>query len=114
MLLVNRYIFNPFWQYHNGINGFENRDDRFKTSARSFAQSFQTGGSVRVLSFVFDRLYVLRNQLVHGEATWNSVVNWAQVRDGAEIPGFLAPVFIDSMMNNPNENWVKPFYPVAK
>lgn len=57
---------NPFWKYHNGIDGFEDWEDRFKTSARSFGQSFQAGDSARVLSFVFDRLYVLRNQLVHG------------------------------------------------
>ena len=66
MLMENRYVFNPFWQYHNGIDGFEDWEDRFKISARSFAQAFQAGDSVRVLSFVFDRLYVLRNQLVHG------------------------------------------------
>lgn len=28
-----------------------------------------------ILSILFDRLYVLRNQLVHGGATWNSDVN---------------------------------------
>ena len=35
--------------------------------------------------FVFDRLYVLRNQLVHGGSTWNSGINRTQVRDGAAI-----------------------------
>jgi hypothetical protein len=45
--------------------------------------------------------YVLRNQLVHGGSTWNSGVNSAQVRDGAEILGFLMPLFIDIMMDNP-------------
>lgn len=114
MLMENRYVFNPFWQYHNGIDGFEDWEDRFKISARSFAQAFQAGDSVRVLSFVFDRLYVLRNQLVHGGATWSSSVNRAQVRDGAAILGFLMPVFIDIMMDNPNENWGKPFYPVVE
>jgi hypothetical protein len=114
MLMENRYVFNPFWQYHNGMDGFEDWENRFKTSARSFAQSFQAGDSARVLSFVFDRLYVLRNQLVHGGSTWNSGVNRAQVRDGAEILGFLMPVFIDIMMDNPNENWGKPFYPVVE
>jgi hypothetical protein len=114
MLIENRYVFNPFWQYHNGIDGFEDWQDRFKTSARSVAQSFQAGDSARVLSFVFDRLYVLRNQLVHGGSTWNSGVNRAQVRDGAEILGFLMPVFIDIMMDNPNDNWGKPFYPVVE
>lgn len=30
---------------------------------------------------VFMRLYTLRNQLIHGGATWNSAVNRAHVRD---------------------------------
>lgn len=51
---------------------------------------------------------------VHGGSTWNSGVNQAQVRDGAEILGFLMPVFIDIMKDNPNENWGKPFYPVVE
>ena len=114
LLMENRYVFNPFWQYHNGIDGFENWEDRFTTSARSFAAAFQSGDSARVLSFVFDRLYVLRNQLVHGGATWNSGVNRAQVRDGAGILAFLMPVFIDIMMDHPHENWGRPFYPVVE
>ncbi|WP_420859780.1 hypothetical protein [Marivivens marinus] len=114
MLMENRYVFNPFWQHHNGIDGFDNWEERFKASARSFAQSFQAGDTTRVLSFVFDRLYVLRNQLVHGGSTWNSSVNRSQVQDGAEILGFLMPVFVDIMMDNPDEDWGKPFYPVVE
>ncbi|UYV35766.1 hypothetical protein N4R57_11895 [Rhodobacteraceae bacterium D3-12] len=37
-----------------------------------------------------------------------------RIRDGAEILGFLMPVFIDIMMDNPNEHWGKPFYPVVE
>jgi hypothetical protein len=114
MLLENRYVFNPFWQHHNGIDGFEDWEEKFRASSRSFAQAFQTGNSVRVLSFVFDRLYVLRNQLVHGGSTWNSGVNRAQVRDGAAILAFLMPVFVDLMMDNPQEDWGRPFYPVVE
>ncbi len=113
MLMENRYVFNPFWQHHNGIDGFEDWEDKFKASSRSFAQAFQAGDSVRVLSFVFDRLYVLRNQLVHGGATWNSGVNRSQVRDGAAILSFLLPVFVDLMMDHPAEDWGRPFYPVV-
>ncbi|GAU83916.1 HEPN domain-containing protein [Bosea sp. BIWAKO-01] len=113
LLMENRYVFNPFWQHHNGIEGFEDWEGRLRGSARAFMQAFQTGHSARVLSFVFDRLYVLRNQLVHGGSTWNSGVNRAQVRDGAAILGFLMPVFIDLMMDNPQEDWGRPFYPVV-
>ena len=68
---------------------------------------------MRVLSNVFDRLYVLRNQLVHGGSTWNSDINRDQVRDGAAILEFLVPVFVDVMMDNPQEDWGRPFYPVV-
>jgi hypothetical protein len=56
---------------------------------------------------------VLRNQLVHGGATWNSRVNRDQVRDGAAVIGWLLPVFIDIMMDNPDCEWGRPFYPVV-
>jgi hypothetical protein len=113
MLMENRYVFNPFWQFHNGIEGFNDWEERFKVSSRAFTQAFQSGDSARVLSFVFDRLYVLRNQLVHGGSTWNSGVNRAQVSDGAAILAFLMPVFVDLMMDNPGKDWGKPFYPVV-
>ena len=113
LLMDNHFIFNPFWQHHNGIDGFADWEERFRTSARSFAHAFQAGDTARVLSFVFDRLYVLRNQLVHGGSTWNSGVNRAQVRDGAAILTFLMPVFVDLMMDNPEKDWGKPFYPVV-
>ncbi|WP_234839881.1 HEPN domain-containing protein [Sinorhizobium meliloti] len=112
VLLENRYVFNPFWQHHNGIDGFDDWEERFKASTRAFGQAVQAGDTARVLSFVFDRLYVLRNQLVHGGATWNSGVNRAQVRDGAAILAFLMPVFVDLLMDNSGKDWGKPFYPV--
>jgi hypothetical protein len=36
------------------------------------------------------------------------------VRDGAAILGFLMPVFVDLMMDNPQEDWGRPFYPVVE
>ena len=113
LLMDNRFVFNPFWQHHNGIDGYDDWEARFNASVRSFTQAFQAGDTARVLSFVFDRLYVLRNQLIHGGATWNSGVNRAQVRDGATILAFLLPVFVDLMMDNPDQDWGKPFYPVV-
>ena len=51
-------------------------------------------GTSTVLSIVLSRLYVLRNQLVHGGATWNGKVNRAQVRDGANLLGKFVPAVI--------------------
>ena len=66
-----------------------------------------------VLAIVFERLYVLRNQLVHGGATWNSSVNRNQVRDGAAIMGHLVPAIIRIMMENGAAVWGAPCYPVV-
>jgi hypothetical protein len=70
--------------------------------------------TARFLALVFDRLYVLRNQLVHGGATWNGAVNRDQVRDGAAVLGWLLPIFIDVMMDNPARDWGRPYYPVVE
>ena len=112
--MQHRFVFHPFWQHHTGIAGFEAWQERFTASSHSFAGAFQAGDTARVLGFVFDRLYVLRNQLVHGGATWNSGVNRAQVGDGAAILGVLMPVFVDLMMDRPQEDWGTPFYPVVE
>ena len=114
VLMQNRYVFNPFWKYHNGIAGYENWEKSFQAAERAFNRHFQNSNTVLVLKFVFDRLYVLRNQLVHGGSTWNSNVNRNQVRDGTAILGFLMPVFIDIMMDNPSKDWGEPFYPVIE
>jgi hypothetical protein len=113
LLMANRYLFNPFWEHHNGIDGYADWPDRFDKAGRAFATALQAGDTARILSFLFDRLYVLRNQLVHGGATWGGSVNRAQVGDGARILGFLMPVFVDLMMDNLDADWGSPFYPVV-
>jgi hypothetical protein len=40
-------------------------------------------------------------------------VNRDQLRDGVAILSVLMPVVIDIMMDNADEEWGKPFYPVV-
>ncbi len=114
LLLENRFVFLPFWQHTNGIPGYENWQDRFEAARRVFLKATQDGDTARMLSLVFDRLYVLRCQMVHGGATWGSHVNRAQVRDGAAILGTLMPIIADIMLDSPAEDWGRPFYPVVE
>ena len=113
LLMENQYVFGPFWQHHNGITGTEDWQDRFDNAKRRFHQAISQQNTEFVLDMVFDRLAVLRNQLVHGGATWGSSINRAQVRDGTAILAFLIPVFVDVMLDNPLEYWGRPFYPVV-
>ncbi|WP_447909483.1 hypothetical protein [Brevundimonas bullata] len=114
LLLTNRYVFAPFWNHQNGMAGFEDWQERLALSQKAVATAMAQRNTPRILSLMFDRLYVLRNQLVHGGATWNGGVNRDQVRDGASVMASLLPVFIDIMMDNPARDWGLPFYPVVE
>ena len=103
-LLDNKYIFSPFWKFHNGDAQYDNWERRFENAKKAAHYAIERQETAKLLSMLFDRLYVLRNQLVHGGATWNSQVNRKQVREGAELLLSLLPVFVDTMMSNPSED----------
>ena len=71
------------------------------------------GNTPELLRLVFHRIYTLRNQLMHGGATWNSQVNRAQLQDCVNLLGKLVPVVIELMLNNPDEMWGDACYPVV-
>lgn len=70
--------------------------------------------TIEILSMLFDRLYALRNQLIYGEATWNSRTNRDQLRDGAAILRNVVPVMVDLMMDAPRTDWGVPMYPAIE
>lgn len=113
LLLQNRYVFGPFWNHYNRIPGNAGWQHDFDKAKERIQHAIKHRDTRTILATIFDRLYILRNQLVHGGATWNSSVNRDQVRDGAKIMAALVPVFIDLMMDNPDEDWGKPHYPVV-
>ena len=113
-LLDNKYIFSPFWKSHNGDAKYNNWELRFENAKKAAQYAVEGRETAKLLSILFDRLYVLRNQLVHGGATWNSKINRKQVRNGTELLLSLLPVFVDTMMSNPDEDWGAPYYPVVE
>lgn len=114
LLLDNRFVFAPFWKHHNGEAGFEDWEIRLDRSRHAIANALKAHDTATILSILFDRLYVLRNQLVHGGATWNSDLNRSQVRDGTSLLACLLPLFIDLMMDHATEPWPMPHYPVIE
>ena len=115
--LNNKFVFQDFWDYHNRKDGKDNWEDRFNREKREANRTLDTrypSATESILPVLFYRLYVLRNQIVHGGATWNSSVNRDQVRAGAKIVRFLVLVFVDIMLDNPNQQWGPPYYPVIR
>ena len=112
LLLDNKFVFQPFWNHQNGIDGFADWQARFDAGRERIGNALARNDTKIVLTTLFDRLYVLRNQLLHGGATWDSKVNRGQVGDGYRILAALVPVFIDLMMDSPQLDWGAPYYPV--
>ena len=114
VLLANRYVFQPFWAWQNGLEDGAGWEARFEAATRRAHRALAEQDTVTVLCILFDRLYTLRNQVIHGGATWNGRVNRNQLRDGAAILGTLLPVALDIMMDHPDTDWGRPFYPVVE
>lgn len=114
LLITNRYVFQPFWDYQNGRVAEEVWIERFGRSRNSANLALGRMNTKKVIAIVFDRLYVLRNQIVHGGSTWNSGANRDQVRDGANILGFVVPIIVQLMMEHPEQGWGDACYPVVE
>ncbi|MDE0304042.1 MAG: HEPN domain-containing protein [Albidovulum sp.] len=111
VLLQNKYVFQEFWNHQNKKPGFVDWERRFEGDNNTIRKALQYKNSTKILEKLFARLYVLRNQLVHGGATWNSSANRSQVRDGHRIMEMLVPLFIELIMANPDSDWGGVFYP---
>ncbi len=112
-LLDNKYVYEPFWEYQSG-RGNRDWERRFESRKREVTRARGHRDTKVILRTLFDRLYTLRNQLIHGGATWKGSINRAQVGDGARIMAFLVPLFVSLMMSHPENDWGYPDYPVVR
>jgi len=114
LLLDNKYVFGPFWRYHNGEVSERNWKQWFSTARHIIKNALAKQDSAQILTSLFPRIYTLRNQMVHGGATWHSAVNRDQVRDCTVILSRLVPIFIKLMMEDKTSQWDTPAYPVVE
>lgn len=114
-LVNNRYVFQSFWDFHNGSISRDEFEHNFHVANQKISSALAQQDTDTLLIAVFDRLYTLRNQIVHGGATWNSSANREQVKSACAFLSKILPVFLHVMMNNPlDEAWGNPFYPFVK
>lgn len=114
VLINNPYVFEPFWAYQNQLLSEQDWLRKLEHSKASAHRALANTDTRKVLAIVFSRLYVLRNQLLHGGATWKSSINRDQIRDGVHILKDIVPTVIHLMMKNPNQLWGEPVYPVVQ
>jgi hypothetical protein len=111
MLIENQFVYKPFWEYQRGeIKDWKKQHEKSVTDSMKFLSVKNVEG---LLEVVLDRLYTLRNQLMHGGSTFKSDVNRSQVKDGNNMLKLLVPIVIEIMLINKDEDWGDIYYPVV-
>ncbi len=112
VLLSKKFVFQPFWDFHNGKIIESEWIDQFESAKFSAQTALGSVNTSVVLSIVLAHTYTLRNQIVHGGSTWRSSVNREQVRDCVALLGKLLPITLSIMMSSKNTIWGDACYPV--
>ena len=112
ILIENEYVFRGFWDFQRGdAKEWKKAFEKTNEDAIRYMSANNVGG---VLEILLDRLYILRNQLMHGGATYKSKLNRKSVKDGSRILEMLIPIIIEIILENPEEDWGKLLFPVVK
>jgi len=111
LFINNQYVSRPFWRFQNGALSEIEWKRQFDGSCRAASRALAMKDTAVFIGILFDRLYMLRNQLIHGGATWESNVNRDQVRDGTRTLEDIVPAIIHIVMDDPEEPWGAPSFP---
>lgn len=116
-LIDNRYVHYGYW-----IDLFEREPDeakwagQFERDQARMRKAFADRDPAVMIDLLFERLYVLRNQLFHGAATCGGSLNRRQVEAGVSVLRNLVPVMTDIVLgileDNPGyDRWGRLPYP---
>ena len=111
VLIENKFVFEKFWEYTRGES--DDYQIAFNKSIIQATNCLSKQNIEGLLEVVLERLYTLRNQLIHGGSTYNSKLNRSQLRDACNIMHLLVPIIIDIMLENGEHDWGEIAYPVV-
>ncbi|MFU9045972.1 hypothetical protein ACNAUY_06210 [Acinetobacter tibetensis] len=115
LILDNPYIYQGFWDYQNNKISQASWKTEFEAEQRVVHQALQRRKTAEILTFLFARLNTLRNQILQGGVSYNSVVNRRYIADGCNILSMLIPIFMFILLENAEQlDTEKPFYPVMQ
>ncbi|EKO3555979.1 hypothetical protein [Vibrio metschnikovii] len=113
-ILDNEFILQAYWDYQAGRIDQESWKQARSKAKIAANQALSQNDTASVLSIVFARLYTLRNQMIHGGATFGSSANRQQIRDCTSLLQHLVPTLITIMMNSKQAMWGEPVYPLVQ
>ena len=111
LFIKNKFVFGPYWEFQRGEITAQEWGQKFKLSEEQVLYSFGKERTDTFLGILFERFYILRNQLMHGGATYEGGVNRDQIKDATALLSQLIPIIINLVMDNADKTWGDPSYP---
>jgi len=111
VLIENKFVFERFWEFNRGdVDDYIGAFNKSIATAHNFLSKENIEG---LMEIVLERLYTLRNSIMHGGSTFNSKLNRSQLKDACNIMQLLVPIIIDIMIENSEHDWGEIAYPVV-
>ena len=109
-LMEDEYLYKPFWRSQDGWRAGWDAERTEFIGAESPSEMQKAKIPEILAKTIFDRLYVLRNQVMHGSATHESQYNRTALYHGVKVLERTLPVFIELMIKKPSDKWGAPHY----
>jgi hypothetical protein len=111
LLIENKFVFEKFWEYNRGE--IDNYEVAFNKSISKALDCLAKQDIEELMEIVLERLYTLRNSIIHGGSKFGSSLNRPQLEDACKIMQLLVPIIIDIMIENFDHDWGEIAYPVV-
>ncbi|MDY6421316.1 MAG: HEPN domain-containing protein [Succinivibrio dextrinosolvens] len=115
-LVENKFTFHKYWDFTKGVEEASDWKRSLSASVKKYNDCRISMDVSTILSIVFDRLYVLRNQLMHGGSSCGSKLNRETIDDAVGFLSDLIPSMLLVMMMNykKDHDWGELFYVPVK
>lgn len=108
-IVENELLYTMFWNsMHNQLESWE---ESFFYSNQEIQSFLKYKNIAKYVSAIMQRIYLLRNQLIHGGATHKGRMNRGQVEDCKVLLMQILPCMISIMMRYPTKSWGDLCYP---
>ena len=110
-LIDNQFVYKSYWEHEKDVPNNADWELRLEQEKQRADQWHSKRDGFPALRLLFERLYVLRNQLHHGGSTQSGRTNRKQVDAGVAVMRKHIPAFISVILANPDAPWGNPYYP---
>ena len=113
-VLRNKFVFRPFWDEVTGRRQNTRWQQYLGQEALDAETAIRQGDTAHGLLIIFDRLYLLRNQLIHGAATHGSSLNRSALNSAHVLLSVIVPEMTHILIKHPKIRLGPIFFPVLK